>query len=277
VIVKMVRKRLQRPDTRKAHGWLLDGFPRTASQALALDANSIRPHVFILLEVPDVVALERAAGRRVDPKTGAIYHLAHAPPPEEAVARLEQRSDDRDEGKMLNRLKARPQSARSRTARIAAPHSLASRASNLCLKQSCVIREAICAVTETCTLSFRESNRHFALVLLCSPFTGAARSPTHRSCISRTFRPCGQSTSPSSGRVSVRVRVVPACSAARACPVLPHDSILPQCNPFRAAHCKRTCASAHASPDACPSRPQPLRGLIAAACGRQPFDRGRFL
>ena len=32
-------------------GWLLDGYPRSLSQAEALDALDIRPDIFILLEV----------------------------------------------------------------------------------------------------------------------------------------------------------------------------------------------------------------------------------
>ncbi len=36
-------------------------------------------------------------GRRMDPETGAIYHLKYKPPPAEVVSRLVQRSDDTEE------------------------------------------------------------------------------------------------------------------------------------------------------------------------------------
>lgn len=49
-------------------------------------------------------ATERVVGRRLDPQTGAIYHLKFKPPPPEIVGRLQQRSDDTEE-KAVMRLK----------------------------------------------------------------------------------------------------------------------------------------------------------------------------
>lgn len=80
-----------------------DGYPRSASQGAALEAAGIHPELFLLLEVPDEVLITRVVGRRLDPITGAIYHLKFAPPPPEVVPRLQQRSDDTEE-KARNRL-----------------------------------------------------------------------------------------------------------------------------------------------------------------------------
>jgi adenylate kinase len=79
-------------------GWLLDGYPRSLSQSMALDALDIRPQLFILLDVPDEILVQRSVGRRYDPVTGKIYHLMYAPPETpEIAARLTQRLDDTEE------------------------------------------------------------------------------------------------------------------------------------------------------------------------------------
>ena len=102
VIISMVKNRLAQPDAAEK-GWLLDGFPRAVSQAVALESAGIRPDVFLLLDVPDDFIVERVVGRRLDPDTGKIYHLKFAPPPEDIVERLVHRSDDTEE-KCRNRL-----------------------------------------------------------------------------------------------------------------------------------------------------------------------------
>lgn len=48
-------------------------------------------------QVPAELLVERVVGRRLDPETGAIYHLTYKPPPPEVVPRLVQRSDDTEE------------------------------------------------------------------------------------------------------------------------------------------------------------------------------------
>ncbi|KAG2491753.1 hypothetical protein HYH03_009914 [Edaphochlamys debaryana] len=96
VVVEMVRERLNQDDVR-AKGWLLDGYPRSASQAEAIEKESIRPDLFLLINVPDELLVERVSGRRLDPQTGKIYHLKYNPPPADAVSRLQQRSDDTED------------------------------------------------------------------------------------------------------------------------------------------------------------------------------------
>ncbi|KAE9098018.1 hypothetical protein PF010_g15732 [Phytophthora fragariae] len=95
LIVDVVLERLGQSDC-EARGWLLDGFPRTATQAEALLAAGFYPDAVIALEVPDDEVVRRIAGRRVDPETGKTYHLEFNPPPqdEDVLARLVQRSDD---------------------------------------------------------------------------------------------------------------------------------------------------------------------------------------
>lgn len=73
------------------------------AKADAITAEGIIPDVFLLLNVPDEVLIERVVGRRLDPETGAIYHMKFFPPPPEIVDRLTIRSDDTEE-KAKNRL-----------------------------------------------------------------------------------------------------------------------------------------------------------------------------
>jgi adenylate kinase len=96
VVIGMILERIARPDC--AAGFMLDGFPRTAPQAEALDealrAAGVELDAVVLLEVPDALLEERAVGRRSDPVTGKIYHLKYNPPPAEVAGRLEHRKDD---------------------------------------------------------------------------------------------------------------------------------------------------------------------------------------
>lgn len=63
LITGVVCNRLKQPDC-MSNGWLLDGFPRTKSQALALEAEGMVADSFILLDVPEEVLVERVSGRR---------------------------------------------------------------------------------------------------------------------------------------------------------------------------------------------------------------------
>ncbi|KAF8404326.1 hypothetical protein HHK36_009209 [Tetracentron sinense] len=97
IVVMMVKERLWQPDSQE-NGWLLDGYPRSLSQATALEELGIRPDLFILLDVPEGILIERVVGRRLDPVSGRIYHLKYSPPEtEEIAARLTQRFDDTEE------------------------------------------------------------------------------------------------------------------------------------------------------------------------------------
>ncbi|THU71688.1 hypothetical protein C4D60_Mb04t04130 [Musa balbisiana] len=85
-------------------GWLLDGYPRSSSQAGSLERMKIRPDIFIVLEVPDEILIDRCVGRRMDPVSGKIYHLKNFPPETEEISeRLITRTDDTQE-KVRSRL-----------------------------------------------------------------------------------------------------------------------------------------------------------------------------
>ncbi|KAI5668135.1 hypothetical protein M9H77_17988 [Catharanthus roseus] len=112
IVVTMVKDRLLCPDSLDK-GWLLDGYPRSSSQANALKALGFQPDLFILLEVPEGLLVERVVGRRLDPVTGKIYHLKYSPPEtEEIAARLTQRFDDTEE-KVKLRLRTHNQNVES--------------------------------------------------------------------------------------------------------------------------------------------------------------------
>lgn len=97
IVTTMVKNRLAQQDAQEK-GWLLDGYPRSLSQAEVLEKLEIRPDIFLLLDVPEEILIERVVGRRLDPITGKIYHLKYFPPEtEEIAARITQRFDDTEE------------------------------------------------------------------------------------------------------------------------------------------------------------------------------------
>jgi len=106
LIIALVKQRLGQKDCQE-RGWLLDGFPRTRAQGLAMQSMGILPDKVFLLDVPDELLVERVTGRRSDPVTGKIYHMKFAPPPQDEtiLRRLVQRSDDTEET-IRTRLKA---------------------------------------------------------------------------------------------------------------------------------------------------------------------------
>ena len=96
LIINVVVERLKQPDCQR-QGWLLDGFPRTRTQADALKEFGIEADAFILLDVPQEVLVERVTGRRTDPETGKIYHMTFSPPSDLSNEASSKRSDDTEE------------------------------------------------------------------------------------------------------------------------------------------------------------------------------------
>jgi hypothetical protein len=102
LICQVMGARLGEPDA--AGGFILDGFPRTAPQAGALDALLGRLGVgltgALLLDVGDEQVVERLSGRRTCPACGRVYHTAFNPPRRDGRCDhdgtpLAQRDDDR--------------------------------------------------------------------------------------------------------------------------------------------------------------------------------------
>jgi adenylate kinase len=65
IVIGIVRERLARPDAR--HGFVLDGFPRTVAQAVALDdmIDTSPPLVVVNIEVPEEALVVRLSTRRI--------------------------------------------------------------------------------------------------------------------------------------------------------------------------------------------------------------------
>lgn len=76
VIIGLMRDRITQTDCLR--GYILDGFPRTVAQALALDEmlKSVGSRLDVVCEivVPDEDLLKRLAGRWLCKKCGASYH-----------------------------------------------------------------------------------------------------------------------------------------------------------------------------------------------------------
>ena len=87
-------------------GLLLDGFPRTAPQAEALDeqlaALDSPLEAVLVIDVPDGLLVGRITGRRSCPACGRVYHVKHLPPAQAGRCdgcggELVQRPDDTEE------------------------------------------------------------------------------------------------------------------------------------------------------------------------------------
>lgn len=101
VTVAMVEERFARPDCEK--GAVLDGFPRTPTQAEALEnllgKSNSDVNVVPFIKVPDDVLVERLSGRWMSP-SGRVYHEKYNPPVVKWIddidgSQLYQREDDR--------------------------------------------------------------------------------------------------------------------------------------------------------------------------------------
>lgn len=104
VIIGLVTERLQNPDAEK--GFILDGFPRTSAQAVALDAELSkleRPlDAALLIDVDAEVIVKRLTSRRMCKECGYIGSVADASCPK-CGGEMYQRDDD-NEATVRNRL-----------------------------------------------------------------------------------------------------------------------------------------------------------------------------
>jgi adenylate kinase len=108
IIIQIVERRL-----RRGEGFILDGFPRTIGQALALkrilDKMGISLDGVINLRVRDHTLIQRLSKRRICKDCGLEYHLEFKPPKneercDECGGKLHTRKDDEEET-IKNRLK----------------------------------------------------------------------------------------------------------------------------------------------------------------------------
>ena len=81
VTIGIVREGLSKPEC--ANGFILDGFPRTEEQAVALDGIlkdlGIKLTAVVNISVPDSELVARVVGGRICKACGATYHVSFNP------------------------------------------------------------------------------------------------------------------------------------------------------------------------------------------------------
>lgn len=111
LVIDLVMDRFKQQDC--LMGYVLDGFPRTIPQAMALDEALATNRDFIEfaidINVPDETIIRRMSGRRACPVCGGTYHIKTLPPKVEGIcdicgSELILRDDDKPET-VKNRLK----------------------------------------------------------------------------------------------------------------------------------------------------------------------------
>jgi len=102
LIIDLIADRIDQDDA--AAGFLLDGFPRTIPQAVALDgllrAREVPLRAVVLLDVDDEVLVRRISGRYLCRECGEDVNTGGEEPPEacpKCGGELYQRDDDRPE------------------------------------------------------------------------------------------------------------------------------------------------------------------------------------
>lgn len=109
VTIGIVRERLLEEDAKR--GFLLDGFPRTVEQAVALNdmlAEAGRKiEAVVNIDVQEEELMNRLTGRRICETCGTTYHLVFNPPKVEGIC-------DIDGGKLYQRADDNPETVRNR-------------------------------------------------------------------------------------------------------------------------------------------------------------------
>ncbi len=77
LVIRRMESRLSQEDC--ARGFILDGYPRTVKQAVALD-KAFPADVVLYIDVTEDEVIRRATGRRVCKPCGAIFHVDFNPP-----------------------------------------------------------------------------------------------------------------------------------------------------------------------------------------------------
>lgn len=103
LVASMLDQRFNNPDIKK--GFILDGYPRTLSQAKTLDEilgrKKLAVDMVVYLNTSDEVIIKRLTGRLVCSKCGANFHKVNMPPKVSGLCdncngELYQRSDDNE-------------------------------------------------------------------------------------------------------------------------------------------------------------------------------------
>ena len=105
VVIGIIKERLASDDCK--NGFILDGFPRTVAQAIALDEMGIEMDGVISIEVADEAIIRRLGGRRLCGKCGSSYHVDYKPT---AVAGI----CDKCQGELVTRADDKPEVIKSR-------------------------------------------------------------------------------------------------------------------------------------------------------------------
>ncbi|MDX9849045.1 MAG: adenylate kinase [Anaerolineaceae bacterium] len=109
VTIAMIRDRLSRPDCN--NGALLDGFPRTPPQAIALDEMLSETDQKIdcvpYINVPAEVLIERLSGRWTCPTCGFVYHEKFNPPIKPGIC-------DKDQSVLIQRVDDKVETVKKR-------------------------------------------------------------------------------------------------------------------------------------------------------------------
>ena len=105
VVIGIIKERLSEADCKK--GYILDGFPRTIPQAVALDDMGFVIDAALSIEVADEEIVKRMSGRRVCEKCGASYHTEYKKPEVEGVCNL-------CDGKLVIRKDDEPETVKNR-------------------------------------------------------------------------------------------------------------------------------------------------------------------
>lgn len=83
IVVEMVKERIKEDDCK--NGYILDGFPRTISQAMVMEELPIEIDVALEIDVDEEIIVDRLSGRRVCSECGATYHISGKPSKKEGI------------------------------------------------------------------------------------------------------------------------------------------------------------------------------------------------
>lgn len=106
IVIGILKDRIAQEDAK--NGFILDGFPRTVSQAEALEKMGVQIDKVVEIHVPDEKITSRMSGRRVCEGCGNSYHIEYKPTKVDGIcdacgAKVVQRVDDKPET-VLSRL-----------------------------------------------------------------------------------------------------------------------------------------------------------------------------